>query len=84
MTTLAAGADAPLSVSFAPPTETSPLKPGPPAWSNYVKGVVANFKGKSRVFYSVSASDFVLFAACILWSSFADLVDLSMGFIPPK
>ncbi|XP_043212108.1 galactokinase-like [Amphibalanus amphitrite] len=56
VTTLAAGADAPLSVTFDLPTEEAPLRPGPPAWSNYVKGVVANFKGGVVPFEAVLAS----------------------------
>ncbi|KAF0290482.1 Galactokinase [Amphibalanus amphitrite] len=56
VTTLAAGADAPLSVTFDLPTEEAPLRPAPPAWSNYVKGVVANFKGGVVPFEAVLAS----------------------------
>ncbi|XP_037094742.1 galactokinase-like [Pollicipes pollicipes] len=56
VTTLAAGADQPLSVQFAPPSAAAPLTPGPPAWSNYVKGVAANFKGGVEPFEAVLAS----------------------------
>lgn len=35
-----------VSASFSAPTKSTVLRPGPPAWSNYVKGVVANFPGK--------------------------------------
>ena len=66
VTTLAAGADAPLSVAFDLPSSAAPLQPGPPAWSNYVKGVVANFKGMWR--YCGSAVDmFVVFFCTFCW-----------------
>ncbi|XP_037521461.1 galactokinase [Rhipicephalus sanguineus] len=39
--------DYPEPASFQLPTEESPLKPGEPSWSNYVRGVVAHFPGKS-------------------------------------
>ncbi|KAH7944488.1 hypothetical protein HPB52_020242 [Rhipicephalus sanguineus] len=38
--------DYPEPASFQLPTEESPLKPGEPSWSNYVRGVVAHFPGK--------------------------------------
>lgn len=43
---LADGIDEPKYVEFPVPSEASPLKPGTPKWANYVKGVVANYKGK--------------------------------------
>jgi len=56
VTTLSPGADRPLSVQFPAPSETTPLKPGPPAWANYVKGVVANFPGGVEPFAAVVVS----------------------------
>ncbi|CAH0701437.1 unnamed protein product [Spodoptera exigua] len=46
-----------VSTSFQAPTPLSPLKPGPPAWANYVKGVVANFPGGVGGFDAVIVSD---------------------------
>lgn len=43
--TLAQGTDDPKYVEFQAPSEKSPLAPGTPKWANYVKGVVANYKG---------------------------------------
>ncbi|XP_046959847.1 galactokinase-like [Vanessa cardui] len=40
-----------------PATTASALKPGEPAWANYVKGVVANFPDKVRGFDVVIVSD---------------------------
>ncbi|XP_050346537.1 galactokinase-like [Nymphalis io] len=40
-----------------PATTASVLKPGEPAWANYVKGVVANFPEKVRGFDVVIVSD---------------------------
>ncbi|XP_026490886.2 galactokinase-like [Vanessa tameamea] len=40
-----------------PATTASVLKPGAPAWANYVKGVVANFPEKVRGFDVVIVSD---------------------------
>ncbi|XP_074648613.1 galactokinase-like [Tubulanus polymorphus] len=44
--TLAENADQPNYVEFPLASAEQPLKPGKPTWSNYVKGVIANFKGK--------------------------------------
>ncbi|KAH9382704.1 hypothetical protein HPB48_023260 [Haemaphysalis longicornis] len=35
----------PEPASFFLPSQENPLKPGPPSWSNYVRGVVAHFPG---------------------------------------
>ncbi|XP_077527423.1 galactokinase-like [Haemaphysalis longicornis] len=35
----------PEPASFSLPSQENPLKPGPPSWSNYVRGVVAHFPG---------------------------------------
>ena len=43
---LAEGIDQPYC-EFPVPSESNPLAPGAPKWANYVKGVVANYKGKS-------------------------------------
>ncbi len=43
--TTAEGVDEPFLIEFLLPTNTEPLKPGKPAWANYVKGVVQHFKG---------------------------------------
>lgn len=52
-----------VTTSFTAPTASAPLKPGPPAWANYVKGVVANFPGRNflcvlfilfQVFFKIS------------------------------
>ncbi|XP_063824709.1 galactokinase-like [Ostrinia nubilalis] len=43
--------------SFSAPTPDAPLRPGEPAWANYVKGVVANFPGRVRGFDAVIVSD---------------------------
>ncbi|XP_045771478.1 galactokinase-like [Maniola jurtina] len=40
-----------------PATSVAALKPGEPAWANYVKGVVANFPSKVRGFDTVVVSD---------------------------
>ncbi|XP_033112485.1 galactokinase-like [Anneissia japonica] len=48
--TTAEGVDEPKVVEFALPTGDRPLQPGKPAWSNYVKGVVQNYKGKVSSF----------------------------------
>ncbi|XP_060080747.1 galactokinase-like [Ylistrum balloti] len=40
-------------VEFNVPTPTAPLQPGSPKWANYVKGVVANFKGDKVAFNAV-------------------------------
>ncbi|CAK1595788.1 unnamed protein product [Parnassius mnemosyne] len=45
-----------LRTSFPTPSVV-PLKPGSPAWANYVKGVVANFPGTLRGFDAVIVSD---------------------------
>ena len=44
--TLASGVGQPNYVEFPTPSDTTPLTPGKPHWANYVKGVVANYKGK--------------------------------------
>lgn len=44
--TTAEGADEPKYTEFPAPTKDAPLTPGKPKWANYVKGVVANFKGE--------------------------------------
>ncbi len=44
--TTAENADEPKYCEFPAPTPDNPLKPGQPAWANYVKGVVACYKGK--------------------------------------
>ncbi|OWF47799.1 galactokinase-like [Mizuhopecten yessoensis] len=40
-------------VEFNVPTAAAPLQPGSPKWANYVKGVVANFKGDKVGFDAV-------------------------------
>ncbi|KAL4718563.1 hypothetical protein ACJJTC_011816 [Scirpophaga incertulas] len=45
-----------LEVSFPTPS-IEPLKPGAPAWANYVKGVVANFPGPVKGFDAVIVAD---------------------------
>ncbi|XP_063240981.1 galactokinase-like isoform X2 [Bacillus rossius redtenbacheri] len=47
--------DQPPRVTFPAPSKGQ-LEPGAPAWSNYVKGVVANFKGTVPGFDAVVAS----------------------------
>lgn len=42
---LADGIDSPNYVEFPAPSGGTPLEPGSPKWANYVKGVVANYKG---------------------------------------
>ena len=44
--TLAENVSNPKFVAFNLPTEDSPLHPGSPSWANYIKGVVACFRGK--------------------------------------
>ncbi|XP_068631840.1 galactokinase-like [Battus philenor] len=39
------------------PSSAEALKPGPPAWTNYVKGVLANFPSPLRGFDAVIVSD---------------------------
>ncbi|KAJ8730351.1 hypothetical protein PYW07_017389 [Mythimna separata] len=46
-----------VKTSFPAPTASAPLKPGPPAWANYVKGVVANFPGGVSGFDAVIVTD---------------------------
>ena len=47
ITTLSPTADHPHSIEFNLPNEGDPpLKPSSPSWANYMKGVIANFKGK--------------------------------------
>ncbi|XP_026725361.1 galactokinase-like [Trichoplusia ni] len=46
-----------VKASFLAPTPSSPLKPGSPAWANYVKGVVANFPGGVSGFDAVIVTD---------------------------
>ena len=44
--TTAAGVDEPKYVEFTLPSPESPLQPADsPFWANYVKGVVAHYKG---------------------------------------
>ena len=43
-------ADSPKYTEFDIPSSDSPLKPGTPKWANYVKGVVACFKGKTVIY----------------------------------
>lgn len=40
-----------------PTSKTAPLKPGLPKWANYVKGVVANFKGTVEGFNAIIVSN---------------------------
>ncbi|XP_066292194.1 galactokinase-like [Branchiostoma lanceolatum] len=54
--TTAQDADEPKEVEFPIPSTAHPLQPGKPAWANYVKGVVANFKGEVCSFDAVLAS----------------------------
>eukprot|EP00058_Branchiostoma_floridae_P025260 XP_002610750.1 hypothetical protein BRAFLDRAFT_90953 [Branchiostoma floridae] len=54
--TTAESADDPKQVEFPVPSTANPLQPGKPAWANYVKGVVANFKGEVSSFDAVLAS----------------------------
>ncbi|XP_071954544.1 galactokinase-like isoform X2 [Antedon mediterranea] len=51
--TTAEGVDEPKQVEFALPTSEIPLLPGEPAWANYVKGVVQNYKGNLSSFSAV-------------------------------
>ena len=50
--TTAEGVDEPFLVEFPLPMEAQPLKPGKPAWANYVKGVVQHFKGMYEACYN--------------------------------
>ena len=43
--TLAPGVDNPTYVEFAAPSPDNPPPVGTPKWANYVKGVIAHFKG---------------------------------------
>lgn len=43
--TTSENADEPHFIEFALPSDKQPLQPGTPKWANYVKGVVATFKG---------------------------------------
>ncbi|XP_061182556.1 galactokinase-like [Saccostrea echinata] len=54
--TLADSVDAPNYVEFPVPSAETPLKPGTPKWANYVKGVVANYKGTVVPFDAVVIS----------------------------
>ncbi|KAH3862248.1 galactokinase-like [Dreissena polymorpha] len=54
--TLSQGVDAPTYAEFPVPSEQTALKPGLPKWVNYVKGVVANYKGAVPGFDCVLAS----------------------------
>ncbi|XP_077980285.1 galactokinase-like [Glandiceps talaboti] len=54
--TTAENVDDERKVEFSLPTADNPLKPGKPSWSNYVKGVVANFKGELVPFDAVITS----------------------------
>ncbi|XP_013781334.1 galactokinase-like [Limulus polyphemus] len=47
--TLSNHADHSMFAEFDLPSLESPLKPGIPAWANYVKGVVANFNGQNSL-----------------------------------
>ncbi|GLH16127.1 Galactokinase [Gryllus bimaculatus] len=53
--TTSENADMPTSTSFSIPSK-EPLQPGIPKWANYVKGVVANFKGDVPGFDAVIVS----------------------------
>lgn len=44
------GIDDPTFVEFPVPTADRPLAPGLPKWANYVKGVIANYKGTVPAF----------------------------------
>ena len=44
--TLAENVPDPKYVSFNLPTQDSPLQPGSPSWANYIKGVVAFYRGE--------------------------------------
>nr|XP_021194173.2 galactokinase [Helicoverpa armigera] len=46
-----------VKTEFPAPTASKPLRPGPPAWANYVKGVVANFPGGVSGFDAVIVTD---------------------------
>lgn len=54
--TTAEGTDEPKYTEFPTPTKDAPLTPGQPKWANYVKGVVANFKGNVCSFDAVIVS----------------------------
>ncbi|XP_052791272.1 galactokinase-like [Mya arenaria] len=54
--TLSQGADDPTYVEFPVPSDATPLNPGVPKWANYVKGVVANYKGSVPGFDCVIVS----------------------------
>ncbi|GAB6021267.1 Galactokinase [Chamberlinius hualienensis] len=55
--TLSSNADEPRLVEFKVPwDEDKPLTPGLPKWANYVKGVIAFFKGKLSSFDAVIVS----------------------------
>lgn len=41
-------ADPPTRAEFSVPSLETPLLPGTPKWANYVKGVIAQFKGKDK------------------------------------
>ncbi|XP_070579875.1 galactokinase-like [Ptychodera flava] len=54
--TTADNVDEPRAVEFPLPSDASPLQPGKPSWSNYVKGVIAKFKGELVSFDAVIAT----------------------------
>lgn len=54
--TMCSVADHPREVEFQVPSDQTPLLPGQPKWANYVKGVVANYKGLVKPFDAVISS----------------------------
>ena len=46
LSTDSVNADPPTCVQFNVPSLETPLKPGAPKWANYLKGVIAQFKGE--------------------------------------
>ncbi|XP_014665013.1 PREDICTED: galactokinase-like [Priapulus caudatus] len=56
ISTLAENVDQPRTIELQLPSEKDQLAPGEPSWANYVKGVMANYKGKLCSFDAVIAS----------------------------
>ena len=52
--TLAPGVDTPTYVEFAAPSPDNPPPVGTPKWANYVKGVIAHFKGNNITKHNIT------------------------------
>lgn len=71
--TLAAGVDDPTYVEFPAPTADNPPPVGTPKWANYVKGVIAHFKG------TVPAFDCVIKSSVPLGGGVSSSASLEVG-----